>query len=109
MQPDPAVDTERRTTAPHAARHDKHDRMMWLMMLGCCLVPVALIIGGVTVGSLVGVRPWLLAIAGVLAVATVIAHRVSGGVRCELPAGNTDPLPQRAMSPDTEPTRNGPA
>jgi cytosine/uracil/thiamine/allantoin permease len=59
---------------------------MWLMMLGCCFaIPLALIIGGVTAGGLAGAQPWLLAIAGALAIAFVIAHRATSGPRCETP------------------------
>lgn len=56
--------------------------MMWVVMIGCCLViPVALIIGGASIGGLAGVSPWVLGGGAAL----VIARRMSGGTRCGTP------------------------
>lgn len=61
-------------------------RMMWAMMIGCCLaIPLALIIGGVGLGSAAGLSPWLLGAAAVLAVALLVARRISSGPRCDPP------------------------
>lgn len=61
-------------------------RMMWVMMIGCCLaIPLALVIGGVGLGSAAGLSPWLLGIAAVLAVALVVTRRVTSGPRCAPP------------------------
>ena len=61
-------------------------RMMWVMMIGCCLaIPLALIIGGVGLGSVAGLSPWLLGVAAVLAVALLVAPRISSGPRCDPP------------------------
>ncbi len=52
-------------------------RMMWVMLIGCCLaIPLALIIGGVTAGGLAGASPWLLGVAALLAVALLIVRRI---------------------------------
>lgn len=84
-------------TGPPRALHDQGahgGRAMWVMMLGCCLaIPLALIVGGVTAGGLAGAKPWLLALAGALAVALVIAHRASSGPHCE--SAEAEASPQR--------------
>jgi hypothetical protein len=51
-------------------------RMMWAMMIGCCLaIPLAPIIGGASLGGLAGASPWLIGTGVVLAVAMVNTHR----------------------------------
>lgn len=75
------------TSASPPATAPMNRRMMWAMMIGCCLaLPLALIIAGLTAGGIAGVRPWLLGLAAVLAVALLIAHRFSNGSRCGTPA-----------------------
>ncbi len=89
------VETGAPTTAPsehspgpaaHQAGHAMDSRMMWVMMIGCCLaIPLALIIGGASLGGLAGASPWLIGAGVVLAVALVVTLRVSNGPRCEAP------------------------
>lgn len=51
-------------------------RMMWVMMAGCCVViPLALIFGFASAGSLAGASPWLIGIGVVLAVLLLLARR----------------------------------
>ena len=58
-------------------------------MIGCCLaIPLALVIGGVGLGSAAGLSPWLLGIAAVLTVALVVTRRVTSGPRCDAPPGH---------------------
>ncbi|MDP1807727.1 MAG: hypothetical protein Q8K72_21295, partial [Acidimicrobiales bacterium] len=58
----------------------------WVMMIGCCLaIPLALIVGGVGLGSAAGLSPWLLGVAAVLAVALLITRRIPSGPRCDGP------------------------
>lgn len=76
--------TQPRTPAP--TTDPMSSRMMWVMMIGCCLaIPLALIIGGASIGGIAGASPWLLGVGAVLAVALVITRRISGGPRCETP------------------------
>lgn len=73
--------------ATHQAGHQMDSRMMWVMMIGCCLaIPLALIIGGASLGGLAGASPWLIGAGVVLAVALVITRRISNGPRCETPS-----------------------
>lgn len=91
----PDHETETPTTTPeepgagpaaHQAGHDVDSRMMWVMMIGCCLaIPLALIIGGASLGGLAGASPWLIGAGVVLAVALVITRRISDGPQCETP------------------------
>jgi hypothetical protein len=75
-----------RTEQSTPPRGQMDSRMMWVMMIGCCLaIPVALIIGGVGLSSAGGLSPWLLGVAAVLAVALVVTRRVSSGRRCDPP------------------------
>lgn len=66
---------------PPASRRGGHQmdgRMMWAMMIGCCLaIPVGLIIFGAGLGSLAGASPWLIGAAVVLAIALVITRHGS--------------------------------
>jgi hypothetical protein len=75
-----------RTEQSTPPRGQMDSRMMWVMMLGCCLaIPLALIIGGVGLGGAAGLSPWLLGVAAVLAVALVVTRRISSGPRCDPP------------------------
>lgn len=78
---------ERTDAGKPAGREQKIDhRMMWVMMVGCCLaVPLAFIIGGAGVGGLVGASPWLVSVGIVLAVALVVVRRRTGRTHCETP------------------------
>jgi hypothetical protein len=61
-------------------------RMMWVMMIGCCLaIPLALIIGGASLGGLAGASPWLIGVGVVLAIALLVTRRISNRPRCETP------------------------
>lgn len=76
-------------TTPDPVPDTRPSRMMWAMMLGCCLaIPLALIIGGASIGGIAGVNPWLVGVGAILAVALVITRRISAGPRC-------GPLPER--------------
>lgn len=75
------------STPPTASAHQMDGRMMWVMMIGCCLaIPLALIIGGAGLGSLAGASNWLIGAGVVLAVALVITRRISRGPDCEPPS-----------------------
>ena len=66
--------------------HNMNSRMMWVMMIGCCLaIPLALILGGAGLAGLAGASPWLIGAAVVLAVALLVTHRVSRGPSCDDP------------------------
>lgn len=82
--PSPA-DQHTDTPAPApAGGHPMDSRMMWVMMIGCCLaIPLALIIGGASLGGLAGASPWLIGVGVVLAIALVVTHRISAGPRCD--------------------------
>ncbi len=83
---DPHDQVPARAGQPTPPRGQMDSRMMWVMMLGCCLaIPLALAIGGVGLGSAAGLSPWLLGVAAVLAVALVVTHRISSGPRCDPP------------------------
>lgn len=72
---------------PAPATDPMSSRMMWAMMLGCCLaIPLALIVGGASIGGIAGANPWLLGVGVVLAVALVITRRISAGPRCGTPS-----------------------
>ena len=74
-------------TSPAASAHQMDGRMVWVMMIGCCLaIPLALIIGGAGLGSLAGASNWLIGAGVVLAVALVITRRISHGPDCEPPS-----------------------
>lgn len=78
-------------TTPAPTKDPMGSRMMWAMMIGCCLaIPLALIVGGVGIGGIAGVNPWLLGAGAVLAIAMVITRRISEGPRCETPARRHD-------------------
>lgn len=85
--PSPA---DQQTNAPepaHSSGHQMDSRMMWVMMIGCCLaIPLALIIGGASLGGFAGASPWLIGVGVVLAVALVVARRISAGPRCDNPS-----------------------
>jgi hypothetical protein len=95
--PDPATETPPATVpagpttspsapAAHHGGHDMDSRMMWVMMIGCCLaIPLALIIGGASLGGLAGASPWLIGAGVVLAIALLVTRRISNGPRCETP------------------------
>lgn len=72
------------TTGPAAgAGHQMDSRMMWVMMIGCCLaIPLAIIIGGASLGGLAGASPWLIGIGVVLAIALLVTRRVTKDPRC---------------------------
>ncbi len=75
-------------TPPASPDHQMDGRMMWVMMVGCCLaIPLAFIIGGAGLGSLAGESNWLIGAAVLLAIALVITRRISSGPRCDPPAG----------------------
>jgi len=101
---EPVTDLERSSDPHHGRGHN--DRLMWVMMLGCCLViPVALIVTGVTAGDLAGAKPWLLASAGALAIALVIAHRVSAVPSCRAGAVGADSTVRPRPAPSSAATR----
>ena len=101
---EPVTDLERSSEPHHGRGHN--DRLMWVMMLGCCLaIPLALIITGVTAGALAGAKPWLLATAGALAIALVIAHRGSAVPSCHAGAADTDSTVRPRPAPSSEATR----
>ena len=78
--------TEPTAPASPAAGHDMDSRMMWVMMLGCCLaIPLALIIGGASLGGLAGASPWLIGVGVVLAIALVVTRRISIGPDANAP------------------------
>ncbi len=73
-------------TTPDPVPNPVSSRMMWAMMLGCCLaIPLAVIVGGASIGGIAGANPWLLGVGAVLAVALVITRRISAGPRCKTP------------------------
>jgi hypothetical protein len=73
-------------TPPDPVSDHMSGRMMWVMVLGCCLaIPVALIVGGASIGGIAGANPWLLGVGAILAVALVITRRISAGPRCGTP------------------------
>ena len=88
-EPSPA---DQPTDAPHPSptgSHQMDSRMMWVMMIGCCLaIPLALIIGGASLGGLAGASPWLIGVGVVLAIALVIIHRISARPRCDTSSDN---------------------
>ncbi|MCZ7537237.1 MAG: hypothetical protein M5T61_15915 [Acidimicrobiia bacterium] len=80
------TDTESHTDTPGTPPRPTDTRMMWVMMIGCCLaIPLALILGGASLAGLAGASPWLIGLAVVLAIALVITHRVSRGPGCDQP------------------------
>jgi hypothetical protein len=84
------TDTRHDGTTPPTTADPASDpmssRMMWAMMLGCCLaIPLALIVGGASIGGIAGANPWLLGVGAILAVALVITRRISAGPRCGAP------------------------
>ena len=95
----PGHETEAPTTMPaeptagpsapaaHQAGHGMDSRMMWVMMIGCCLaIPLALIIGGASVAGLAGASPWLIGAGVVLAIALVVVRRRNDGAHCDTPS-----------------------
>ena len=61
-------------------------RMMWVMMIGCCLaIPLALIIGGASFAGLAGASPWLIGLGVILAVALLVVRRRSADAHCDMP------------------------
>lgn len=81
--------TDQQTNGPDPAPsggHQMDSRMMWAMMIGCCLaIPLALIIGGASFAGLAGASPWLIGAGVVLAVALIVVRRRSAGADCEMP------------------------
>ena len=74
------------TDTPATPPRPMDTRLMWVMMIGCCLaIPLALILGGASLAGLAGASPWLIGAAVVLAIALVISSRVSSGPRCDQP------------------------
>jgi len=78
------------TTAPEPARSGSHEmdsRMMWVMMLGCCLaIPLALILGGAGLAG-AGASPWFIGAAVILAIAVVVVvRRRSAATHCPMPS-----------------------
>lgn len=74
--------TEPTPPASHQGGHQMDGRMMWVMMIGCCLaVPLAFIVFGASLAGLAGASPWLIGVAVVLAVALLITRRVSNAPR----------------------------
>ncbi len=72
----------------HTAGHQMDSRMMWVMMIGCCLaIPIALVIGGASLGGLAGASPWLIGVGVALAVALVVVRRQRSHTR---PDGSMD-------------------
>lgn len=87
-EPNPA---DRQTNAPESAPsggHQMDSRMMWVMMIGCCLaIPLALIIGGVGLAGFGGASPWLIGAGVLLVIALLGVRRRSAGARCDTPPG----------------------
>ncbi|MBK5224900.1 MAG: hypothetical protein JJE52_18900 [Acidimicrobiia bacterium] len=68
--------------------HQMDSRMMWVMMLGCCLaIPLALIVGGASFVGFAGASLWLIGAGVVLAVALLVVRRRSAGAACDMPPG----------------------
>ena len=83
------VDPTAGSTEPavHKDGRGMDSRMMWVMMIGCCLaIPFAIIIGGAGLAGLAGASPWLIGVGVVLAIALLVTRRVSNGPRCETPS-----------------------
>ena len=60
-EPDAAVPDNPTAATNQQGGHQMDSRMMWVMMAGCCLaIPLALIIGGASLGGLAGVSSWLI-------------------------------------------------
>ena len=77
--------TDTPTPAP-ASGHQMDSRMMWVMMIGCCLaIPLALIIGGASFAGFAGASPWLIGLGVILAVALLVVRRRSGDAHCDMP------------------------
>lgn len=73
---------------PAAQEQQIDHRLMWVMMIGCCLaVPVALIAGGAGLAGLAGASPWLIGVGVVLAVALVLVRSRGAGPRCDTQPG----------------------
>jgi len=69
-----------------AGGHQMDSRMMWVMMIGCCLaIPLALIIGGASFAGLAGASPWLIGLGVILAVALLVVRRRSADAHCDMP------------------------
>lgn len=87
-KPMPATDrtpTDQHTGTPTAG-HQMDSRMMWVMMIGCCLaVPFALIIGGASFAGLAGASPWLIGLGVILAIALLVGRRRSADAHCDMP------------------------
>lgn len=72
-------DDEARAGTPTGSRHQMDSRMMWVMMIGCCLaIPLALIFGLASAGGLAGGSPWLIGLAVVLALGLLVVRRRPG-------------------------------
>ncbi len=72
--------------SPASSGHQMDGRMMWVMMIGCCLaIPLAPIIGGAGLGSLAGASNWLMGAGVILAIALVITRRISREPDCDSP------------------------
>jgi hypothetical protein len=69
-----------------AGGHQMDSRMMWVMMIGCCLaIPLALIVGGAGLAGSAGASPWLIGAGVVLAIALLVVRRRSAGAHCDTP------------------------
>ncbi|MFP5579303.1 MAG: hypothetical protein ACLGIZ_13855 [Acidimicrobiia bacterium] len=83
--PSPADQQTEAALAPSSG-HQMDSRMMWVMMIGCCLaIPLALIVGGAGLAGLAGASPWLIGAGVVLAIALVVVRRRSAGAHCDMP------------------------
>lgn len=92
-RPKPTTDpnpADQRTNEPEpgtSGGHQMDSRMMWVMMIGCCLaIPLALIVGGASFAGLAGASPWLIGAGVVLALALVVVRRRTAGAPCETPS-----------------------
>lgn len=82
----PEQQTNASKPAPSSG-HQMDSRMMWVMMIGCCLaIPLALIVGGASFAGLTGASPWLIGAGVVLAIALVVVRRRTAGAHCETPS-----------------------
>ena len=82
--------TDQHTGTPTAG-HQMDSRMMWVMMIGCCLaIPFALIIGGASIAGFAGASPWLIGLGVILVVALLVVRRRSGDAHCDMPAASDD-------------------
>lgn len=83
---------DQQTNSPEPAPsggHQMDSRMMWVMMLGCCLaIPLALIVGGASFAGFAGASPWLIGAGVVFAISLLAVRRRSAGTDCDMPPGH---------------------